>query len=155
MFGGTVLMASTGMLDMCFQPTEWRLCPAEQAQTWPEAWGGFWSRYVDPLGTHLPRHPVPSLQHNKRAVSSPYLCLWPAVVRVSPAVIAWREVHLSHQQILCKKRPYYNCLWVKIRLKNPSHSSSNSAFIVKHQHDKICRCEFLFYWMTQQGRGHI
>lgn len=55
------------------------------------------------LGTHLPCHPVPSLQHNKRAVSSPYLCLWAAVVRVSPAIIAWSDVHSSHQQILCKR----------------------------------------------------
>lgn len=52
LIGGTVWKASTGMFHTCFPPEQSHLCPAGQAQTWPEA-GGFRSWRVDPPVEHI------------------------------------------------------------------------------------------------------
>lgn len=97
MFGGAAEMDLAGMLDACFHLKQSRLCPVEQVWTWPQA-GGRGGASGAGMLTHLQWQPVPSLLHNRTAVSPPHTIVY------DPMVV--KDVHLSHQQIL-----YWAALW--------------------------------------------
>lgn len=115
-------------------------------------------RLLPTRGTHLPRHPVPALQRRKRAAS--------ALLSVF-MTCGCQGFHLLHQLMGSSLITSTNivqaatvvqpsaCKDKAKKKKQPRHSVSNLAFMVKRQHDKIGRCILLLYWMTQQGRGHI